>query len=163
MWTLKFREFHFPPTDAMRGRVGTRTPGSMALKPVFLLYTWLQRQRSWGWGWGAENTTVRSTDPMKQPTLDFIPLQALCAPVEPAWLFQSGSWNKALSQCHLPRLGTQMFTRKWNSPKMVSPKLILRFASKGHGVWAICGWLEYSIRKGLLRGVELFRDPSKAH
>lgn len=114
-------------------------------------------------GRGAENTTVRSTDPMNQPTLDFIPLQALCAPVEPAWLFQSGSWNKALSQCHLPRLGTQMFTRKWNSPKMVSPKLILRFASKGHCVWVICGWLEYSIRKGLLRGVELFRDPSKAH
>lgn len=46
---------------------------------------------------------------------------------------------------------------------MVSPKLILRFASKGHCVWVICGWLEYSIRKGLLRGVELFRDPSKAH
>lgn len=161
MWTLRFREFHFLPTKAVCGRVGTHTPCSMALKPMFLLHTWLQRQRSWGGG--AENITVRSTDPMKQPTLDFIPLQALCAPVEPAWLLQSGSWNKALSQSHLPRLGTQMFTRKWNSPKMVSSKLILRFASKGHCVWATYRWLVYSVRKGFLGGVEQPRDPSKAH
>lgn len=121
---------------------------------ILPLYLATQKQRSWG----AENTMFGTTDPTKQPF--WIP--SLCRRFVYLWRQPGCSslvpgirlWVNVTSlDC------TQMFTGKWSSPKIVSPKLILMFTSKGHYVWVNYRWLEYSIRKGFLGGIEQSGTP----